>query len=387
MTRCTTGSSRAPWVLFCHLLAASSLLLGAGCSSDDNTAVRSGGPGGFGARAVSAVALPAEIKELKETVQAVGTARALHSVMLYPETPGIVTAVNFEADAAVSAGQLLLELDARDERLALELAKVELADAERVVRRYLTVNQQNANIAQSQIDEARAAVDAARIALEQAQVALDRRQIKAPFAGKVGITDIDVGDRIDTGSMITTLDDRSQLLVNFSVPEAFVGQVYPGIPVTVTLWNTSGAPVTGEIVAVDSRIDVTSRAFTARAAVDNASDRFRPGMAFEIGINVSRGEYLSVPDVSVQWGADGPYIWIVEDGKAARRDVRLVKRLPNRLLLETDLPPGTLVISEGVQAVREGVSLRLFDPADLDQDTRLELAQPTREGGGGAHGG
>jgi len=133
---------------------------------------------------------------------------------------------------------------------------------------------------------------------------------------------------------------------------------------------------------VDSRIDTASRAFTARAAIDNQQDRFRPGMAFEIAISTSRGEFIAVPDVAVQWGADGPYIWIARDGKAERKDVRLVKRLPNRLLIESDIAVGTLVIAEGVQSVRAGVALNLqnMTPKELP---RTPAAPGVKDGSNG----
>lgn len=352
-------------------------LLFSGCSESEKPSAQSYRGG---TRSVPVVALPARTEQLDDTVQAVGTARALKSVSLYPETAGLVADISIAADQRVAAGDLLLQLDDRDQQLAVRLAEVQLADAQRLVKRYTTVNRSSANIAESQIDEAQAAVDSARIALEQAQVNLERRRIVAPFAGRVGITDIDVGDRIDTATQVTTLDDRSQLLVDFAVPEIYVGQIQPGTPVQVKLWNSQSGHFAGEVVAVDSRIDIASRAFTARAAIDNTSDRFRPGMAFEISVGVSRGSYLSVPDVSVQWGADGAYVWIEKDGVASRRDVRLVKRLPNRLLLEADIEPGTPVIAEGVQAVREGVALRVLDPADLDRDARSQLGAAATDG-------
>ncbi len=199
---------------------------------------------------------------------------------------------------------------------------MQLADAERLVRRYMTVNTQDMNIPESQLDDARAAVDSTRIALAQSQVALDRRQIRAPFQGNVGITEVDVGDRIDTSTMVTTIDDRSVLLVSFSVPEVYVERVTQGTPVSVRLWDAADIAVQGEVTAVDSRIDINSRSFIARAAIDNTEDQFRPGMAFEISVDASRGQYLSVPDVAVQWGADGAYVWIVDEGHAVRREIR-----------------------------------------------------------------
>ena len=329
-----------------------------GCSDTaDSRATRFAGQGS----AVAVITAPATRQDLRETLTSVGTARALKSVSVFAETSGRVTAVAIDADADVQAGDLLLQLDDRDEKLAVELAAVQLADAERLVQRYITVNARDANIPESQLDDARAAVDSARIALEQAKVDLDRRQITAPFTGRVGITEIDVGDRIDTNTLVTTIDDRSVLLVNFSVPEVYVDRVTRGTPVNVRLWDAADAPVIGEIVAVDSRIDVNSRAFIARAAIENTADHFRPGMAFEISLNASRGAYLSVPDVAVQWGADGAYVWIMDDGKASRREVRLVKRLSGAILIEGDVAEGDAVVMEGVQSVRAGVALRRLD--------------------------
>ena len=105
-------------------------------------------------------------------------------------------------------------------------------------------------------------------------------------------------------------------------------------------------------------------------------------MAFEIAISTSRGEFIAVPDVAVQWGADGPYIWIARDGKAERKDVRLVKRLPNRLLIESDIAVGTLVIAEGVQSVRAGVALNLqnMTPKELP---RTPAAPGVKDGSNG----
>ena len=355
-------------VLRCAILMLAGVL--SACSDSSNgDAPRYGGQ----SAGVAVITRPAALSDLRETLTSVGTARALKSVSVYAETSGRVTAVAIDADSSVESGDLLLQLDDRDEALAVELASVQLADAERLVKRYITVNAQDANIPESQLDDARAAVDSARIALEQARVDLDRRRLTAPFSGRVGITEIDVGDRIDTNTLVTTIDDRSVLLVNFSVPEVYVDKVTRGTPVEVSLWDAADTPVSGEIVAVDSRIDINSRSFIARAAIDNASDRFRPGMAFEISLNATRGAFLSVPDVAVQWGADGAYVWVAEDGRAARREVRLVKRLSGAILIEGNVQAGEPVVMEGVQAVRAGASLKVLSVNELDgtaQSTR-----------------
>lgn len=342
---------------FTKQLFAALLLLGAlnGCSDGQPKADSTRST----VRTVPVVTTPAERQALKETVTAVGTARAQHSVTLFPESAGIVTGVYFEADQWVDEGSVLLELDDRDERLAVSLAQVNLNDAERQVKRLLSVNRQSGNIAQSQIDTAQAQVDAAAIALEKALVALDRRRVKAPFSGRVGITDIDPGDRVDTSTKVTTLDNRQTLLVDFSVPEAFTRQVIEGTLVSASRWQKDAQTYQGTVVAVDSRIDPQSRAFIARAAFNNDSDSLRPGMAFQISIDVSRGTFLAVNNVSVQWGADGAYLWIIEQDRATRREVALIKRQGEKLLIEADITDGANVVTEGVQSMREGIAVTI----------------------------
>ena len=332
---------------------------------------------------VSVVTEPAKLTDLVETLTSVGTARALQSVNVFSDTSGRVTAVNINADQYVDTGDLLLQLDDRDERLAVKLANVKLADAKRLADRYTTVNARDANIPESQLDDARAAVDGARIALEQAEVALDRRRITAPFAGRVGLTEIDVGDRIDTNTLITTIDDRAVLLVNFSVPEVYVERVSRGTGVEVRLWDAADKAVSGEIIAVDSRIDVNSRSFIARAAIDNSADRFRPGMAFEISLAASRGAFMSVPDIAVQWGADGAYVWVAQEGVAARREVTLVKRMAGAILVDGDLVEDDQVVMEGIQSVRAGVALKVLTPSELDAGIKAKAPTETDEFGNG----
>ncbi len=369
------GAGRATTPITATLLA--TLLVLSGCSKSTPEATARGTS--F-SRAVPVVTTAIESETLRDELKAVGTARALKSVTLFPESAGVVTAVNFTADQAVEAGDILLTLDDRDEQLALKLARVQRDDAEAALQRFESANQRFANVPESELDTARTALASAEIAIEQAEIALERRAIRAPFEGRVGITDIDVGDRIDTATTVTTLDDRSTLLVDFPVPENFVTQVAPGTGVAVQLWESASSATQGEIVAVDSRIDPASRAFTARAAVRNEVDALRPGMAFEIAVPVSRGDYLAVPDVSVQWGADGPYIWISDEQVARRVGIKLIRRLSDKLLIEGDLFEGTEVIAEGVQAVREGLALRVLDASALDRDVRLELAGPRKAG-------
>ena len=369
------GERKIRAILLCMLLTVVT-----GCSDDEGTAQSNYRPNR--GSAIPVVAYPAKIQTLNERISAIGTARALHSVTVFPESDGLVTEINFKANEFVKAGDVLMALDARDEQLALQLTKVRLADAQRQLDRYTSVNRRSINIPETEVDAAKLALEAAQIAVDTAEVTLARRYIRAPFHGNVGITDIDVGDRVDSATLITTIDDRSTLLVNFNMPEGFIGEVKIGTNVSARLWESNQPPIQARVVAIDSRVNATSRAFVTQAGIDNSSDRLRPGMAFEMSLALSRGDYLAVPDVAVQWGADGAYLWTAKSvagqlaaQRAERIEIQIINRLDGLLLIEADLSAGALIITEGVQSVREGLALKLLDPTTLDGEGPLKPAQ------------
>jgi RND family efflux transporter MFP subunit len=261
--------------------------------------------------------------------------------------------VNITSNQHVEAGDVLLQLDDRDEKLAVESARVELAEAQRLLDRYRRTKSSGA-VTISSLDDAKSAVDRARIALGRAEVALDHRSIKAPFAGFVGLTTLDAGARIGPSTKITTIDDRSVLLVTFELPEILLGQLQAGQDIALTTWADSNHKTPGKVLDIGSQVDPKSRTFTVRAHVDNSDDRLRPGMSFRIALTLSGGRYPIVPEASLQWGGDGAYVWAVRDGKATRIAATIVQRRDGKILLDANLPEGMPVIVEGVQRMREG---------------------------------
>lgn len=298
-------------------------------------------------------------------VEAIGTSRALRSVTLESSVTGEVAEVSFSPGERVERGQVLLRLDDRDERLAVELAEVELADAERRLDRYQR-SIRSGGVTQSDLDAATSAVDRARIALQRAQVHLDYHTIKAPFSGHIGLTELDPGAWISSNTSIASLDDRSTLLVRFQLPEILMGQLEPGQIVQMSTWSDRFAIAEGEIVDVSSRVDETRRTFTLRAHIDNQNDVLRPGMSFRIQLTLDGNRYLRVPEISLQWGGEGAYVWTVEDGKAKRIMVNIVQRRDNGVLVDGDVPEGTYIVTEGVHAVRDGARVR---PINVELET------------------
>lgn len=200
------------------------LLVTGACSK---TSTPGASPGAAGGREVPVIAEALRFERERVRIEAVGTSRARLSADLYAPTAGEVVAVNFEPGQAVSKGDVLVQLDADKEELAVRLAQLQLEDAERLYDRYQRSADSGA-VLPTTLDEARTAAQSRRVELERARIALADRSIEAVFDGYVGNTELDPGDRIDTNTLVTTLDDRSSLFVSFEVPEAFFGELAVG---------------------------------------------------------------------------------------------------------------------------------------------------------------
>ncbi|MEX1032771.1 MAG: efflux RND transporter periplasmic adaptor subunit [Cellvibrionaceae bacterium] len=323
----------------------------AACTSDAPTE-RSNGPQGTQRVIVEAITET----PLVTRVEAVGTSRAAQSITLYPAASGEVVAVNFEAGQAVEQGDVLLELDQRDELLAVQLAEVRVADAERLHRRYVSSAESGATLPTT-LDASATALEEAHIELGRARIALEDRSVKAPFAGHVGITDVDAGDRIQPSTAITTLDSRGELLVSFEVPEILVDTLRTGDAVAIATWNSREPAAYGEIVNLGSRVDPDTRTFVARARVDNSEDRLRPGQSFRVTLEIFGSNYPVLPEVALQWGVDGAYVWSVVGSEARRLPVSVIQRQRGRVLVDGELSEGDLVVVEGIQRMRPGIEV------------------------------
>jgi RND family efflux transporter MFP subunit len=239
---------------------------------------------------------------------------------------------------------------------------VRLAEAQRLYDRYKESAATGATLPTT-LDAARTELDAARIALDRARISLEDRVVEAPFAGYVGINDIDVGDRIQTSTAITTLDDRSTLLVSFAVPELMSGKISVGDVVAISPWSTNNARATGEVFDIDSRISPETRTFITRARIDNGQDQLRPGMSFRVVLELEGDSYPILAEISLQWGADGSYIWLVKDGQVSRVAVDIVQRQRGVVLVKSQLGAGDLIVVEGIQRLRPGMTV---DPKIAD---------------------
>lgn len=340
-------------------LAAAGYLWGPSLLDGGSGANGGGGPGGQAAPRV--ITSPLTLEPERTVIEAIGTAEANLSADLHPAASGEVVAIHITPDKAVDKGDVLLELDHRAEELAVDLARVRVDDARRLLTRYERTKGTGA-VPESTVDEARAALETARIELRQAQVDLDDRTLTAPFAGRVDTATVDLGDRVGPEDRITTLDDRSSLLVKFPLPEAFLDRLTIGSTVMVSPGLSRDRAIEGTIVDLGSRIDPLTRSVQARARVANPDDRLRPGMSFTVHLELRGETYGLVPEVAVQWGGDGPYLWVVRGGAARRVPVQIIQRQEGTTLIDGAVQDGELIVVEGIQRMREGTPVTLSAP-------------------------
>jgi RND family efflux transporter MFP subunit len=319
------------------------------------------GAGPAGARAVPVVAGPLTTEALRDVVSAIGSARGTQSVKLSFEVTGRLDAIKVAPGSRVSAGDLIAELDAEAAELEVARARLVLEDAQKSFDRLDQLAQSGTTTA-LQRQEAELALRTAELALQSAERDLANHRLLAPIAGYVGLVEPQVGDLLSPTTPITQIEDRSSLIVEFRVPERLASRVKVGDAVQATAVSTPGDAIEGRIVAVDNRVDEASRTLRVQATIGNADDRLRAGMAFQINLVFTGSEYPAVDPLAIQWGAEGPFIWVVRDAKAARLPIRILQRNAETVLVEAEFQPADMVVTEGVQALRPGADVAVTAP-------------------------
>ncbi|WP_181706053.1 efflux RND transporter periplasmic adaptor subunit [Chthonobacter rhizosphaerae] len=316
-----------------------------------------GGPGGRGPGGPSPVTTGAATQAVtNDRVSAIGTAEADRTVTVFPRTAGMVDEILFRPGERVAAGAVLVRLDDDAERIAMERAQVTLADARAKAERYERLAANN-SISSVERDAARSELASAELAIREARLALERREVKAPFAGVVGLTDVEVGDMVSGTTAIATVDDRSVLKVEFRIPEAYAARVALGDTASAVTPSRPGKTFEGTVSALGSRVEADSRTLVVQARLDNADDELRPGMSFLVTLQFSGDTRVAVPALAVQWDRDGSYVWRVAESKVSRVGVTILERTADMVLIDGELVVGDTVVVEGVQRLRPGATV------------------------------
>lgn len=321
------------------------------------TGASRGGPQRGGVRVV---AEPVRVLAMNDRITAVGTARGVRSATLAAEIPGRIAQLNVSSGEYVSAGTTIVRLDSEAAQIAVDRAELVAANEKRNFDR-LTRLQTSGAATELQLLEADLAVKSADLELQEAAFELSRHRIIAPVAGWVGILEVEPGDLVSSGTNITVLEDRSTLLVDFRVPERVASVLRTGDPVAATALADPGQVLEGTVSALDNRVDEASRSLRVQAALPNEGDRLRPGMAISLTLELEGESWPAVDPLAIQWGAEGAYVWVLRDGKAARLPVRIRQRNADMVLVDAEFADGDLVVNEGVMALRPGVEAVAHD--------------------------
>ena len=322
---------------------------------------REGGrPGRGGGRGGATTVVLAELETQPYTLvlRTVGSAVSLRHAEVIATESGEVVETALGANKQVEKGDMLVRLDERSQQLSLEIAKANRDQAQATVTRYLGLSKNgNAVVTDVALSEAEVALRLAQANVELAEVALDNRTIVAPISGRLGLSDVNVGDRLFNNDAVVTIDDSATLLATFEVPERSIVLLAEGKPVLVTTPTYTGRVFEGKITAYDSRLDSVTRSATVQAEIDNSEGLLLSGMTFSIRMSEELEPMPVVPATAITWDRSGAGIWLAEEGKARRVAVTIRYRDGDRVWIETDASQGTQIVTEGAAKLRDGAQV------------------------------
>ncbi|MEO0436720.1 MAG: efflux RND transporter periplasmic adaptor subunit [Pseudomonadota bacterium] len=282
----------------------------------------------------------------QDTIPALGTLQAWESIDITASVSQLVASIQFEDGQRVTRGETLATLRQEAEQSTLRELRARLKDAQREVTRLADLARRN-QVAQTDLDSANTEVEVIRHQISEVSARIADRTIVAPFDGVLGLREVSEGALVETGQRLTTLDDISKMRLQFSVPARYLAMLKPGMPVSATTAAFPGE-FSGEITAVDSRIDPVARSVTARAVLPNEDGRLRPGLLMELVLAGDATEVLMVPEESVQSRAARHYVWEVSGDLATRREVLIRDRRPGWVIIAEGVSPGQEIVKDGL---------------------------------------
>ncbi len=301
-----------------------------------------------------------------DRLNAVGTVQAVRGIDLTTESSGEITAINFDSGDEVEAGQLLVVLNDEIEQASRQNQIATLELAEILFDRDSALIEQK-SIPQSQFDRSRADLERAKAQLAETEARLSNKRIEAPFGGTMGIRRVDVGDYVSPGTVIATLQDHSELEIDFTVPARYAPKLAKGQPVAVRVDAFPDQAFFAEIVAIDSRIDPSTRNILLRAKL-KASAGLLPGMFAILEVDLGlQTEVVTIPETAMTYALQGNTVYVIEateDGAktAVARVVQAGTVRDGRVAVLAGLEAGDQVVTVGQNKLFRGVRV-LIDEA------------------------
>ncbi|SDE75937.1 efflux RND transporter periplasmic adaptor subunit [Rhodobacter capsulatus] len=312
-------------------------------------------------------------------LEAIGTAAAVQGTDLATEAAGIVREIRFAANDRIEKGQALVQIDDRQERADLDAARAAETLAETALTRAKELRLKGVS-ASSALDEAEAAAIEARATVAKLEATLSTKQLTAPFAGTIGIPQIEIGSYVTPGTVFATLQDRSRMRVDFTLTESEAALVTPGMSVTVTS-EVGDVSAEGKITGIEPKIDPNSRLVTLRADVPNEGDKLTPGQFLRVRVALPvEKDVIALPQTVVSSSLYGDSVFVVREEKAegekaggsdttslqARQVfIKVGRHFDDKVEIRTGLQSGDLVVNAGQNKLSSGATVTIDNSQSL----------------------
>lgn len=317
--------------------------------------------------------------EWQLTTSAVGSVASREGVLVAAELPGTVQKINFESGETAKKGDVLVQLDASIEQAQLTavIADHQLADTNLERTRVL---EEKGAVAKAELDQAQAQFDRTGAQVASLRATIAKKAIRAPFAGQLGIRQVNLGQVVSSGAPIVSLESLDQLFVDFTLPQRALGSIAVDQDIEARVDAFPDETWRGKISAIDPRVDVATRSAKIRALVSNDSHRLRPGMSASVDVIEPRSEkVIVIPATAVLFAPYGDSVFLVDQRSdpagqrillAKQQFVRLGARRGDFVAVVEGLKPGQIVVTSGVFKLRNEMPLvinnQLAPPASLN---------------------
>lgn len=317
---------------------------------------KAGGPPGGFAIGVETVGVATSV--FVDDVAAVGSLKSNESVVLRPEIAGRIAAIHLREGMPAAKGAVLVALDASTQTAELRQAEANLALSQANHRRTEELYEKKFVSARAR-DEAAANLKVLEAAVALAQARLQKTQIRAPFAGIVGIRNVSIGDYVKEGQELVNIEDIGALKADFRLPESYLSRLRKGQSVEVSTDAMPGQMFKGTLDAIDPLLDASGRAISLRARLENPDLKLRPGMFVRVRLAFGgERQGLAVPEEALVPAGDDNFVFRVVEGKAQRVMVKVGQRRGATVEITEGLKAGDEVVSAGQLKLRDGVPVR-----------------------------
>ncbi len=320
--------------------------------------------------AATVAAAEARLETWRPRLDAVGSVVATQSVFVSTEIAGQVREIGFESGRRVAKGELLLQLDDQVDRAELDslkadrrLAEIEFERVSRLVKKKV--------VSQSDYDKARATLDSATAKVASQRARMGKKAIRAPFAGLLGIRQVDLGQYLAPGAEIVSLQALDPIYADYSLPERHLTRLAVDQPVRVSVQAYPDREFEGTISAVSARIEEGTRAIRIRATLANPEQLLRPGMFARVQTLLpERQDVLTLPERAITYNPYGDSVFVVEGEEGAlvvqRRQVETGEVRGGRIEVRRGLEAGDRVVSAGQNKLRNDQSVVIDNSIELD---------------------